>query len=100
MAHPHAEFPLGPFTPYAANPILRPQGDGWESSSVYNPAAIVKDDRVVLLYRAHADDIVSHVGLATSQDGISFERHPQPSRWHMPARRTICARTTSQHSSC
>ena len=78
MAHPHAEFPLGPFTPYAANPILRPQGDGWESSSVYNPAAIVKDDRVVLLYRAHADDIVSHVGLATSEDGINFERHPEP----------------------
>ena len=75
---PHAEFPLGPFTPYAENPILRPQGDGWESGSVYNPAAVVKDDKVVLLYRAHADDIVSHVGLATSDDGIHFERHPEP----------------------
>ena len=75
---PHAEFPLGPFTPYDANPILRPQGDSWESASVYNPAAVVKDDKVVLLYRAHADDIVSHVGLATSEDGIHFERHPEP----------------------
>ena len=55
-----------------------PQGDGWESGSVYNPAAIVKDGKVVLLYRAHADDIVSHVGLATSDDGIHFERHPEP----------------------
>ena len=76
--HPHAEFPLGPFTPYAENPILSPQGDGWESGSVYNPAAVVKDGKVVLLYRAHADDIVSHVGLATSDDGIHFERHPEP----------------------
>ena len=75
---PHAEFPLGPFTPYEENPILRPQGDSWESASVYNPAAVVKDDQVVLLYRAHADDIVSHVGLATSDDGIHFERHPEP----------------------
>ena len=75
---PHAEFPLGPFTPYHANPIMRPQGDGWESASVYNPAALVKDDQVVLLYRAHADDIVSHVGLATSDDGIHFERRPEP----------------------
>jgi predicted GH43/DUF377 family glycosyl hydrolase len=75
---PHAEFPLGPFTPYAGNPIMRPQGDTWESASVYNPAAIVKDDRVVLLYRAHAADIVSHVGLATSADGIHFDRHPEP----------------------
>ena len=78
IADPHAEFPLGPFTPYAENPILRPQGDTWESSSVYNPAAVVKDDQVVLLYRAHADDIISHVGLATSDDGIHFERRPEP----------------------
>lgn len=76
--HPHAEFPLGPFTPYAANPILRPQGDTWESANVYNPAAIVKDGQVVLLYRAHAADLVSHVGLATSDDGIHFEREPDP----------------------
>ena len=78
MSKPHAEFPLGPFTPHDANPILRPQGDGWESSSVYNPAAVVKDDKVVLLYRAHADDIISHVGLATSDDGVHFDRHPEP----------------------
>ncbi len=76
--HPHAEFPLGPFTPYKDNPVLRPQGTGWESSSVYNPAAVVKDGKVVLLYRAHAADIVSHVGLATSEDGLHFERHPEP----------------------
>ena len=68
----------GPFRPHEQNPILRPQGDGWESASVYNPAAVVKDGQVVLLYRAHADDIVSHVGLATSDDGIHFERHPEP----------------------
>lgn len=77
-ARPHAEFPLGPFRPYTGNPILRPQGDGWESASVYNPAAIVRDGSVVLLYRAHADDIVSHVGLATSTDGVTFERRPNP----------------------
>jgi beta-1,2-mannosidase len=78
QANPHAEFPLGPFRPHEGNPILRPQGDTWESASVYNPAAIVKDDQVVLLYRAHADDIVSYVGLANSADGIQFERHPDP----------------------
>lgn len=75
---PSVQFPLGPFTPHPGNPVLRPRGDGWESGNVYNPAAVVVDDRVVLLYRAHADDIVSHVGLATSQDGISFEREDAP----------------------
>ncbi len=77
-AFPHAEFPLGPFRPYDDNPIMRPQGDSWESASVYNPAAVVKDDQVVLLYRAHAADVVSHVGLAVSDDGIHFKRHPDP----------------------
>jgi predicted GH43/DUF377 family glycosyl hydrolase len=73
-----ARFPLGPFTPYAGNPILRPRGQSWESGNLYNPAAIVVDDEVVLLYRAHADDIVSHVGLARSRDGYRFEREDAP----------------------
>ena len=37
MSHPHAEFPLGPFRPHDANPILRPQGDGWESAERLQP---------------------------------------------------------------
>jgi predicted GH43/DUF377 family glycosyl hydrolase len=73
-----ATFPLGPFEPHPGNPILRPQGDGWESANLYNPAAIVVDDRVVMLYRAHADDRISRIGLATSTDGITFEREPEP----------------------
>lgn len=77
-SRPHAEFPLGPFRPYQDNPILSPRGDGWESRSVYNPAALVSDNKVVLLYRAHADDIVSHVGMATSDDGYHFERRHRP----------------------
>lgn len=75
---PRASFPLGPFTPYDGNPILRPQGDSWESGQVYNPAALVVDDQVVLLYRAHANDIISHVGLAVSDDGLHFTREPDP----------------------
>lgn len=73
-----AHFPLGPFAPYEGNPILRPRGDSWESSNLYNPAALVVDDQVLLLYRAHADDIVSHIGLATSSDGFTFEREDAP----------------------
>ncbi|MEV1007504.1 glycoside hydrolase family 130 protein [Streptomyces sp. NPDC049881] len=71
-------FPLGPFTPYEGNPVLRPRGDGWESSNLYNPAAVVVDGEVVLLYRAHAADIVSHIGIARSRDGFTFEREDAP----------------------
>lgn len=78
MPHGTPRFPLGPFTPYGDNPILRPQGEGWQSRSLYNPAAIVVDDHIALLYRAHADDIVSHIGLARSNDGYRFERAEDP----------------------
>jgi beta-1,2-mannosidase len=77
-AYPPASFPLGPFTPYTDNPILQPIGDGWQSANLYNPAAIVVDDRVALLYRGHAADKVSHIGIAFSDDGIHFEREDEP----------------------
>lgn len=77
-SHGPVRFPLGPFTPYAGNPILVPQGETWESGSVYNPAAVVVGDRVALLYRAHAHDLVSRVGLAWSDDGYAFTREPEP----------------------
>jgi len=80
-----ATFPLGPFAPHASNPVLGPRGTTWESGSVYNPAALVVDgfegadgQEVVLLYRAHADDVVSHVGLARSRDGVTFTCDPDP----------------------
>ncbi len=74
----HATFPLGPFVPYENNPILRPRGGSWESANLYNPAALVDGDEVVLLYRAHADDIVSHIGIARSSDGVNFTREDAP----------------------
>nr|WP_206690438.1 hypothetical protein [Quadrisphaera sp. INWT6] len=80
-----ATFPLGPFAPHASNPVLGPRGTTWESGSVYNPAALVVEgfegadgQEVVLLYRAHADDVVSHVGLARSRDGVTFTCDPAP----------------------
>lgn len=73
-----AHFPLGPFVPYEHNPVLKPLGGSWESSNLYNPAALVVDDTVVILYRAHAEDIISHIGIATSEDGFHFERESEP----------------------
>jgi predicted GH43/DUF377 family glycosyl hydrolase len=75
---PPATFPLGPFAPSAHNPILEPRGDGWESANLYNPAALVVDDEVVLLYRAHGEDLVSRIGIARSADGVAFTRGDEP----------------------
>jgi hypothetical protein len=78
-AAPSVRFPLLPFTNYSENPIMKPNPENdWESRFVYNPAAIVRDQQVYMLYRAQGPDLVSRIGLATSQDGIHFIRRTRP----------------------
>jgi beta-1,2-mannosidase len=78
-ATPSLRFPLLPFTKYSSNSIIRPNPENyWESRFVYNPAAIVRDQQVYMLYRAQGPDLVSRIGLATSQDGIHFTRRSEP----------------------
>ncbi len=50
----------------------------WESRNVLNPAAVLKDDLVHLFYRAQDSSGTSRIGLATSEDGLHFEKHPSP----------------------
>ena len=75
---------IGPFTKHDGNPILAPQGSTWESKDVFNPAAWTDGDTIFLLYRAEDSTGIgrwngtSRIGLATSRDGISFAREPQP----------------------
>ena len=71
-------YPLGPFTRDPANPILRPGTQPWESRFVFNPAALIKDGIVHLLYRAQGPDGRSSIGLATSADGVHFTRRSDP----------------------
>lgn len=76
-------FPLQ-FVKHRQNPILQPQGHSWEAKDVFNPGAIVKDDKVYLLYRAedHSGrnlwNGTSRIGLAVSRDGFHFERLRKP----------------------
>ncbi len=62
------------------NPILAPDpGRPWETKAVFNPAAILIDGRVHLLYRAMGNDNTSVLGHASSRDGIHFDdRDPSP----------------------
>jgi len=72
------DYPLGPFVRDPANPILEPTSRPWESKFVFNPAAIVRDGLVHLLYRAQGADLQSSIGLATSSDGVHFRRRSEP----------------------
>lgn len=56
----------------------------WQKADVFNPAAIVKDDKIYVLFRAEDNPAAalggrtSRIGLATSEDGFNFEIHPTP----------------------
>lgn len=60
------------------DPILAPQGDGFESAGVFNPAVIQKAGRFVMLYRAQDKQGTSRLGYAESADGIHFTRRAAP----------------------
>lgn len=78
------------------NPVITPIGNtsfdcpmkktkvAWESNDTFNPAAAVKDGKVVVLYRAEDKSGVaigertSRLGYAVSIDGLSFQRRPAP----------------------
>lgn len=72
------------------NPILKPSPDlsfqcpinnqliNWEERNVLNPSAVVKDGKVYLFYRAQDVSGTSRIGMATSSDGLNFEKSPVP----------------------
>lgn len=72
------------------NPILRPSPEQrffcpvskkevlWEERNVFNPAAVVRDGKVYLLYRAQDNEMTSRIGMAVSDDGLHFTKEPEP----------------------
>lgn len=89
------DWMIGPFSkPLEKNPCIRPDSGyifhdpvrkeevRWQSLNAYNPAAIVKDGKVYILFRAE-DHIGKHngtsrIGLAISEDGYNFNCLPEP----------------------
>lgn len=90
-----ASWALLPFTKIdSANPVLTPASNAffndpilnkkiqWEIKDVFNPAAVVRNDTLYLIYRAE-DSIgkfngTSRIGLAYSFDGLHFTKFPEP----------------------
>ncbi len=72
------------------NPILVPSAKetfncplshrlvAWSEKNVLNPAAVVRDGKVYLLYRSQDSAMTSRVGLAVSEDGLHFTKMPEP----------------------
>jgi len=61
---------------------VRNESVRWDEKDVFNPAAVVRDDKVWLLFRAE-DEIgihagTSRIGLAVSEDGLHFSKMKEP----------------------
>ncbi len=69
---------IGPFQRYGGNPLVSPQGTGWESHNTFNPGVIFDQGKFRMLYRAQARAWTSREGYAESPDGVTFTRNPQP----------------------
>lgn len=92
-----ADWTLAPFVrPAGVNPVITPRRDTrfacpmrgrdirWEALHTFNPAAVVRGGQVWMLYRAEDDTgegiggHTSRLGLAVSDDGLTFRRERTP----------------------
>lgn len=88
---------FGPFVrPAGVNPVIAPNRESvfdcpmhkrplkWEESDTFNPAATVKDGKIVVLYRAEDNTFqgvgrrTSRLGYAETTDGVTMKRAPRP----------------------
>jgi predicted GH43/DUF377 family glycosyl hydrolase len=94
----NTDWMFGPFTkPSSVNPIITPNSASqfrsptsdsvvrWEEYATFNPAAVVRDRTIYVLYRAEdasGDATIGHhtsrLGLAESSDGLHFRRRATP----------------------
>lgn len=55
-------------------PVISPSERNWENRATFNPGAILKDEKVHLVYRAIGDEDTSVIGYARSDDGLSITK--------------------------
>ena len=90
------KWALGPFIrPVGINPILAPGNAtfydpmsrktiAWESNDVFNPAAVLREDKIFVLYRAEDKSgtgiggRTSRIGIAASKDGLTMKKSSIP----------------------
>ena len=95
--NPLPDWALGGFVrPEGVNPVIAPDPGvrffcpmrrdsvGWRESDTFNPAAVVRDGKICVLFRAEDNSGVgigkrtSRIGLAESTDGVTFRFRNDP----------------------
>jgi predicted GH43/DUF377 family glycosyl hydrolase len=70
--------PFGEWSRLSRDPIVSPQGNGFESAGTFNPSVVKHNGQFVMLYRAQDAKGTSSLGYASSSDGVHFTRRPEP----------------------
>ncbi len=78
LAYASIETPFQNWVRLSKKPILRPEGSGFRSAGVFNPAVIQRGNRYVMLFRAQDAKGVSRLGYAESSDGLQFSAENKP----------------------
>jgi predicted GH43/DUF377 family glycosyl hydrolase len=73
-----ASWPFGGWQRLSETPVIAPQGNGWESAGTFNSSVVLRDGKIIMLYRAQDKGGTSRLGYAESVDGIHFTRRSEP----------------------
>jgi predicted GH43/DUF377 family glycosyl hydrolase len=73
-----ADLPFGAWHRLSDVPVIAPRGNAWEAAGTFNPAVVVRGNKIVMLYRAQDKQGTSRLGYAESTDGIHFTRRDEP----------------------
>jgi hypothetical protein len=68
------KIPFGAWHRVSQEPILSPEGSGWQSAGAFNPTVVIQGGRYIMLYRAQDQQRTSRLGYAESTDGGAL--HP------------------------
>jgi predicted GH43/DUF377 family glycosyl hydrolase len=78
VAQDAGSVPFGAWHRVSDVPVIAPRGNGWESAGTFNPAVVLRGDKIVMIYRAQDKQGTSRLGYAESADGVHFTRRDQP----------------------
>src|ERR1700678_4299159 len=73
-----ASWPFAAWRRVSDTPVIAPEGNGWESAGTFNPSVVLRDGKIVMLYRAQDKSGTSRLGYAESADGTHFMRRSEP----------------------
>ena len=79
-----AEDPLGPWTP-DPEPVLMPGSEGeWDGTSLAAPSVVKTKDGYLMWYSGYDSDNNQLIGMATSDDGITWTKYDDPTTTEAP----------------